>query len=151
MARSSMCMDLGFLSSQFPWAVLWESGYWVKGYERFFLWLLLMIAKLLPQRLNRFAEHQLPGVTPEISSTEGQAFRSSLLPHDIRPRVPFCQLLCLTGKSRNLVTVERIATLPGWLRDSSSVLASPLFSKNPGKLELYKEIISGEGEGRGEA
>lgn len=146
-----MCMNLGFLSSQFPWAVLWESGYWVKGYERFFLWLLLMIAKLLPQRLNRFAEHQLPGVTPEISSTEGQTFRSSLLPHDIRPRVPFCQLLCLTGKSRNLVTVERIATLPGWLRDSSSVLASPLFSKNPGKLELYEEIISGEGEGRGEA
>lgn len=112
-----------------------------------------MITKLLPQRLNRFVEHQLPGITPEISSTEGQSLRSSLLPHGIQQRAPFCQSLCLAGKSRNLVTIERIVALPGRLRDPSPVVSlHPLyFSKNPGKLELYEEIISGEGEGEGKS
>lgn len=149
-------MDLGFLSSRFPWAVLWESGYWVKGYERFFLWLLLMIAKLLPQRLNRFVEHQLPGVSPEISSTEGQAFRSSPLPHDIRLRAspwPW-HLVSHSALLGSKPSHDRANRGTAWLTQGPSPVVSlhpRYFSKNPEKLELYEEIINGEGEGGGEA
>lgn len=110
-----------------------------------------MITKLLPQRLNRFVEHQLPGITPEISSTEGQFLRSSLLPHGKQQRAPFCQSLPYWEVKKP--SHDRANRSTAWLTQgpvSSSALASPLFSKNPGKSELYEEIISGEGEGGGE-
>ena len=76
--KNLMCMNFAFLLNQFYWDNFLEILFlfleiWVKGYEHF-LWLLVMITKLLSKRLKKIHKTlpQLHGIIAEIVS-EGRA------------------------------------------------------------------------------